>query len=368
MALPFRVDRVQLRPSRKLANGSLRVDGVLTRTGVFKYRQADGTIRREYRPAEEVFNADSMESFSMVPVTDDHPPVAITSENAKEYSVGAVGESVRRDGNLMVAAMVVFDASAVDKIEGGKHALSNGYAVEIDETSGISPDGEPYDAIQRKIRGNHVALVDDARAGDVARVRMDGVAVMIETGSAEPQKRNDSSMNEEQLKAKIAELIVEKAELTGNLEAATKRADTAEADRDAEKARADKAEKARDDAADGESGRIRARVELENRSSTVLGDDFKTDGKDGEPKSNRELQIEVIEKIDGEFESKEKSDDYIQARFDRACEVEKKSGDALSQTREGAEDASRNDNRNREEKARDEMIERNSKATEGSKK
>ena len=49
--------------------------------------------------------------------------------------------------------------------------LSCGYNLRLDETPGVW-EGQPYDAIQRDIEINHLALVDKARAGEQARLNL----------------------------------------------------------------------------------------------------------------------------------------------------------------------------------------------------
>src|SRR5882672_209067 len=111
--MAYREDIGTLRPSRKLSDGRLIADGHLTRSGVFVYLEAGGKQRREYRPPDEVFHNDSLQSFALAPVTDDHPPVMLTADNAKQYAIGMVGESVRKDGDHVAATIVVFDASTI---------------------------------------------------------------------------------------------------------------------------------------------------------------------------------------------------------------------------------------------------------------
>src|SRR6185312_8000031 len=179
-------------PSRKpelLPNGFLKADAVLTRVGVFTYRLADGTTRRELRLPEEVFKADSMASFEMLPVTDDHPPVMVTADNATLYQRGNVGNDIRRDGDLLCGSVMVTDKALVKQITSGKKdQLSNGYDCDLEMTPGTHADYGAYDAIQRNIVGNHVAVVKDARAGPVARVRMDGDAVLVADAAPDPAK------------------------------------------------------------------------------------------------------------------------------------------------------------------------------------
>lgn len=171
--MPFRIDRGTLRAPRRTPSGTLRVDGVITRAGVFEYRNPDGSIRRELRLPEDVFDAEALASFEGVPVTDDHPSAMVTPKTIRAHQRGVVQEGVRRDGDLMVASLLVTDPELVAKIEAGKRRLSCGYEIEEDCTPGVHPLFGRYDVRQRRIRGNHVAVVDAARAGDVASLRMD---------------------------------------------------------------------------------------------------------------------------------------------------------------------------------------------------
>ena len=173
MGASFRLDVGTLRPLREMPDGRAIAEGHLTRTGVFEYRNKDGSIRREYRPPEEVFKKDSLESFALVPVTNDHPPEDLTSKNARKYAVGSVGESIRRDDDHVAAPLSIYDSETIEEMKAGKVQLSCGYTADVIESPGVTPEGLEYDAVQRNIRGNHVALVRVARAGSTARVRLD---------------------------------------------------------------------------------------------------------------------------------------------------------------------------------------------------
>ncbi len=117
-----RIDYSTLKAPTRRADGTLVADALLTRTGVFTYRNPDGTERREYRPPTEVFKADALESFRLVPLTDDHPPVMLNAQNARQYSVGCVGENIRKDGRFVAATIAVHDAGTIAKMDGGKTA------------------------------------------------------------------------------------------------------------------------------------------------------------------------------------------------------------------------------------------------------
>lgn len=248
----LRIDIGQLRPAKRLADGRLVAEGLLTRAGVFTYRNPDGTERRELRPPEEVFRSDALESFAMTPVTNEHPPELITSKNAKRYAVGAVGENVKRDEDHVRAKLTVYDADTIAQMEAGKASLSCGYEVDVDETPGEHPLYGRYDCIQRNVRGNHVAIVEKGRAGDAARVRMDA-GVMLDKAAHKDRYDQGVEMTEQEKKALEEQLAI-----------ATKRAEDGEKAAKEASARADKAE--------GERDGLRIRVDAIDSSPTKLAE------------------------------------------------------------------------------------------------
>lgn len=176
----------------RLPNGFVRAEGYLTRSGIFVYRDAKGNTVRELRPPEEVMHPDALASFALVPVTNEHPPEALTADNAKQYSVGSVSESVVADGDKVRAALMITDAEAIEALDTGRSELSCGYTADVVIEPGTW-QGQRYDAKQTNIRGNHVALVDAGRAGPTCSIRMDATdvaqeitmdSVMIEVGGA----------------------------------------------------------------------------------------------------------------------------------------------------------------------------------------
>jgi hypothetical protein len=206
----FRRDYGSLRPPRFTADGAVCVDAILTRTGVFVYRDSMGRETREYRPPEEVFNEDSMRSFEGVPVTDDHPESFVTKTNVAQLKKGRVSGDVRRDGNDMRASLVIDADDLIAKMRAGKRDVSNGYSCDLDPTPGVTPEGERYDVIQRNIRGNHAAIVDRGRAGN-ARARFDGESVQVVAGgwNAASVYVSSRSMSLDAMKSRLAELLAD---------------------------------------------------------------------------------------------------------------------------------------------------------------
>lgn len=151
-----------------------------TRIGVFLYRNADGSLRRELRHPDEVFKPESMKTLESKPITNDHPLNMVDSKNVREYTVGVTGQEVMQDGIFLKTKAIVMDQETInDVINKGKAQVSCGYFCEHIEKPGIY-DGEPYDVIQTNIRYNHVAIVDVGRAGPEVKLRLDsGDAIML---------------------------------------------------------------------------------------------------------------------------------------------------------------------------------------------
>lgn len=176
---------MQFTDAAKIAGTRLTSDGYLVaevrtaRTGIQDYAgyevgKAVMPVVKVYRPPEQVFSKDSLGSYAHKPVTNDHPAEAVTADNWKKLSVGQIGDEVARDGDFVRIPLVLMDADTIKQVQDGKRELSAGYVCALDWTAGTTPEGEAYDAIQKDIRINHVAIVDRGRAGSEARIG-DGV-------------------------------------------------------------------------------------------------------------------------------------------------------------------------------------------------
>lgn len=160
---------------RETSIGGVRARANLTRTGVFTYRQAAGSTRREYRPEGEVFDRDSLDSLAHVPLTIGHP-TKVTPDNWPRVAKGHVGERPHRAGKFVASDVFIEDRAAATDAKAGKlRELSCGYTCHFDPTPGVSPEGETYDGIMRRIRYNHVALLPEGygRAGPDVRMHLD---------------------------------------------------------------------------------------------------------------------------------------------------------------------------------------------------
>ena len=155
--------------------GYLIADAFCVRTGIQKYAgyevgRADLAVVNVYRPEAEVFSEDSIRSFSHVPVTNDHPSVAVTADNWKDLAVGEVSTDALRDGQRLRMPLILKDKGAIADVQAGKRELSAGYACDLIWEDGVTPDGIAYQAKQTNIRANHVAVVQRGRAGKEFRI------------------------------------------------------------------------------------------------------------------------------------------------------------------------------------------------------
>lgn len=158
-------------------NGYYEIKGnPITKVGVFPYsgeQIGDPSLDPEkiyfvYRPENEISNKETIDSFKLIPITDDHAMLGSKDDNLlppEEKGVhGVIGEDIYFDGEYLKANIKIFSEKLKNLIDNGKKELSIGYRCVYDLTPGIY-NGESYDAIQRMLRGNHLALVDEGRSG-----------------------------------------------------------------------------------------------------------------------------------------------------------------------------------------------------------
>lgn len=172
-------DTLTLDAPKITREGYMAVRAKAARTGVYEYlgREVDpegahvkatDTVT-VYRSEDEVFNPKAIHSFLMKPITDNHPSVAVSADNWSSHAKGVVAGAVR-DGDYVAFDLVLMDAKLIADVNSGKRELSNGYESTIVWGDGVSPEGEKYNARQVAIAGNHVAVVDHARAGSLCRI------------------------------------------------------------------------------------------------------------------------------------------------------------------------------------------------------
>lgn len=172
-------DKAEITTRSKTEEGFLDVQATISRSGIYLYQAGElgivdkdpAQIIRVLRRDEDVFKPESMASFGKTPVTDEHPTELVDSENARYVTVGFSEPSVIRDGDTVKTKLRITDKKLVDAVEAGKVELSCGYRADIELESGTDQKFGPFDAVQKNIRGNHIAIVKRGRAGDACRIQ-----------------------------------------------------------------------------------------------------------------------------------------------------------------------------------------------------
>jgi hypothetical protein len=123
-----------------------------------------------------VFDAKAVHSFIGKPITDNHPSVAVTADNHRDLARGTIMGAKWEEGGYLAFDLLLTDAEAIAKVNGGKRELSNGYSASLEFGDFTAPDGTKCHARQTSITGNHVALVDRGRAGSECAIK-DGFAL-----------------------------------------------------------------------------------------------------------------------------------------------------------------------------------------------
>lgn len=145
----------------------------IARTGTQEYRGMEfggenpEKIYVVKRPEEEVFSKAALASFEGKPVVDEHPNENVTPDNIGRYIKGTCRDVRRGEGALsdcVVADLIIYDKDLIKKIESGKRDISCGYDCLWDPK-----DDDTY--VQLEIRGNHVAVVEEGRAGHKVSIR-----------------------------------------------------------------------------------------------------------------------------------------------------------------------------------------------------
>lgn len=191
-----RFDSIPLDQTYFTKEGYLIDHPIVTSAGIFEYANPDGSIRRELRLPEEVFAPESLESYKGKPVIITHNAGYVDKENVEDETIGTILSEGYRDGDHVRAEIIIHNTDAMKSC--GLRELSLGYNLRLEETPGVW-NGQPYDAIQRDIAINHLALVRRARAGEQARLNIDAQKTTATGGKTMSEKndRTDGMMNPE---------------------------------------------------------------------------------------------------------------------------------------------------------------------------
>jgi len=314
----------QITKRKKTNEGFLLVSAKIARTGIQDYYAGEkcfvddeyvkqfppDSIMKVLRIDDEVFDNDSMQSFANKSITCDHPEQFVNSINFKNFQIGLSRDNVKRDGDYLIADLIIQDESAIKKIENGMNQISNGYECDIDWTSGVHDQYGPYDGIQRNIRGNHIALVGFARGGSnlklddkkpkeknkMATRVIDGLTIEVTDQAGEVIDKLQSEIKKKD--EKINKLDVE-------LKDSTKKCDTLQGELDAKKLELDKS---KDVVVIDKL--VQDRMDLVEKAKGLYKD------VDATGKTATEIKTIVINEVAKDLVTDNKSAEYIDAVFD----------------------------------------------------
>ncbi|EAD8780259.1 DUF2213 domain-containing protein [Listeria monocytogenes] len=301
--------------------GYLTVKAPVTRPGVFPYQRADGGIQLEAKLPENLFSGETIQSLNAKPVTDNHPREPVTAGNYQKYSIGMTHTDSAVSDNMLFVSFTITDSATIEKVKNGKRELSLGFESEVVEEKGTYA-GERYDAVQKSVLVNHLAIVDEGRVGPEIAIRGDSAAFMIDTKNTEKQGGNKMPVLKIDNKEYEVDSVVKSRfdALEAKLDAANAKAakaDTLEGERDGLKTKLDKAEsdlaEANKKAMTEEEieNAVTERAALLDSAKVMLGDSFDFKGK-----TTREIKEAAIKSSNDSFDSKDKSDEYVNAFYD----------------------------------------------------
>jgi hypothetical protein len=322
----------------KTPEGYLRGRAVVTRTGVFRYLNADGTERFELRHPDDITRADSLDTLKQIPVTVDHPRELVTADNADTLSVGLTGESVSVDGAHVIAPITITHKSGLDAVQNGIRELSLGYRVDVVEEAG-EYNGQRYTHRQKNVKYNHLAIVSQGRAGHMARINLDGAAVLSDPETDHKEaKPMTVKVNLDGIEYDAAP-EVKKALEKANADLASARADAERTKADMQKeydalkgkmdALKEEMDKIKADSADTViASKVKARVDLLAKAGKAIDTAPHMDA------SDRAIMEAVIKSRNDKADMSGKSDDYVAARFDAVIESIEAAGDGIKKQAE----------------------------------
>jgi hypothetical protein len=345
----FRYDVSAIQNYEFTDEGYLRVKARIARTGIQSYTDANGGIRLEYRPEEEVAADAALDSFREKCVTKEHPPVLLDASNTKDYAVGFTSADVSYSEGFVESTLTVTDKEAIDEImRGNVREVSCGYKVDYSPEPGITSDGQHYDGIQKNIRGNHVAIVNRARGGAqvrlmldsadaavndlithqkgvimVANIAFDGVSFEADPAlaAAISAERDDAKGGYADMKRKYEDAMAEASKMKSEMDAmeqkmkgqcdsAEGRADALSEEVNSLKIDLEAAQKVNVDSL------VEERIALIDKARTSLDSAFDFAGK-----TVREIMEASVKSVRGDIDLSERSDDYVTAMFDTLADV-----------------------------------------------
>ena len=163
-------------------------DNPLSKVGVFPYlgKQISDELEPDaiyyvLRPEEELNNKDTLNSFRLVPIVDDHTMLGTKPgmQPAEEKGVhGVIGDDVYYKDGIIYGDLKIFSESLKEEIENGKKELSMGYFCDYE----IQP-GE-YNGKEYHIRLTGCSIFPQSYPAIITRLNeFSGITLLADIGS-----------------------------------------------------------------------------------------------------------------------------------------------------------------------------------------
>ena len=172
-------------------------------------------IYKGYRSAEELSKPETIESVNGIPIQLMHH-MDYADAPAKATRVGSTGTDAAFHDPYLTNSLHIQDKKAIDRInDGSMRELSLAYRYKPIFTAGVSPDGEKYDFLMTDISANHLALVDEGRAGHEVLVydSKEGEKSMAEEVKT-PQATDEEPAKQEAAVAEVAKGVQDLVDLS----------------------------------------------------------------------------------------------------------------------------------------------------------
>jgi hypothetical protein len=197
--------------------GFWMVEGTAAVVGAMTYTDAEGAEHTEY-VSSDVLKA-AAQGLIGRPVVLEHPAEGeVNSQNFKMHTIGTVLESwFDEEAQENRVRVVINDLDAQNMIDRGIVGLSPGYLAGVEE----APEDVDADYIQTSRVYNHLAVVENARGGEKARLHLDSkghVTMGIRKDACGP-KKDGADEEKEDAKMTLDEALKMIDELQGQLDA-----------------------------------------------------------------------------------------------------------------------------------------------------
>lgn len=268
-------------------------DNPISKVGVFPYLGSQigaddpDKIYMVLRPQDELSDPETIESFKLSPFINEHPKTLLGNVNGlvgtdNKRVDGVIGENVYFEYPYLKANLRVYSAQTLDSIAIGKQQVSAGYSCQWAKESGTF-DGKTYDYVQRRIRGNHSALVVEGRSGPDVSV-MDSMTFKLES--------KEHQMEMEELIKTVKALADTVAKMQGAMDEAEKEKAAAK-DEDEKKEKAEAEKKAMDDA--------EAEKKAEEEKAEAEKKEKEKEKEDGEKKEAMDAALKQVKDLSGKL-------------------------------------------------------------------